>query len=156
MPFVPPAGIYRRVLSTVSLYQYLKQGCCAQGGSLLLETIILMSVFGLLGVAVLGAVQTSYFAKGKFDIQSTAENIARNQIDYVFEQDYREPIPSVEPYEPLPVLPDGFSVEAKALPHDDASNPNVSWVQVTVFKDGQEVKVFETLRANLNPSPPGN
>ena len=111
----------------MSIHRCLKQGCRAQRGSLLLETIILMSVFGLLGVAVLGAVQTSYFAKGKFDIQSTAENIARNQIDYVFEQDYLLPpteVPLTERalYIPLPrlnsdnVLPDGFSVEAEALP----------------------------------------
>ncbi len=148
----------RRVVKKGPIYR-LPGSWFHQRGSLLLETIILMSVFGLLGVAVLGAVQTSYFAKGKFDIQSTAENIARNQINYVFEQDYvppAEPEPGA-PYLSLPrpdsgyVLPDGFSVEAKALPHDDASNPNISRVQVRVLKDGQEVKLFETLRANLNP-----
>ena len=146
-------------MKRVSVHRWLIRSYPPQRGSLLLETIILMSVFGLLGVAVLGAVQTSYFAKGKFDVQSTAENIARNQIDYVFEQDYvlpAEPEPGA-PYLPLPrpdsgyVLPDGFSVEAKALPHDDPSNPNISLVQVRVLKDGQEVKLFETLRANLNP-----
>ena len=121
-----------------------------------------MSVFGLLGVAVLGAVQTSYFAKGKFDVQSTAENIARNQIDYVFEQDYAEPSLVGAPYLSLPrpdsvyVLPDGFSVEAKAFQKDPTnSNPNISRVQVRVFKDGEEVKALETLRANLNPPQPG-
>ena len=120
-----------------------------------------MSVFGLLGVAVLGAVQTSYFAKGKFDVQSAAENIARNQIDYVFEQDYVPPTDLGAPYLSLPrpesdyILPDGFWVEANALQNDEAnSNPNVSRVQVRVLKDGEEVKVFETLRANLNPPQP--
>ena len=141
------------VLGRVSFYRWLIRSYRAQRGSLLLETIILMSVFGLLGVAVLGAVQTSYFAKGKFDIQSTAENIARNQIDYVFEQPYLEPSVSGVDYDSIPedLHPVGFRVEAMALPHGDASNPNISRVQVSVFKDGQEVKVLETLRANLNP-----
>ena len=145
------AEMNRRVVKRVSLYRCLKQGCHPQRGSLLLETIILMSVFGLLGVAVLGAVQTSYFAKGKFDIQSTAENIARNQIDYVFEQPYVPPTDEPDAlYDSITVLP-GFKVEAKALPHGDASNPNISRIRVSVSKDGQEVKVLETLRANLNP-----
>ena len=122
-----------------------------------------MSVFGLLGIAVLGAVQTSYFAKGKFDVQSAAENIARNQIDYVFEQDYVPPTALGAPYLSLPrpdgdyILLDGFWVEANALQNDEAnSNPNISRVEVRVFKDGEEVKVFETLRANLDPPQPGN
>lgn len=151
-------------MSKVSVHRWLNRSRHSQRGSLLLETIILMSVFGLLGVAVLGAVQTSYFAKGRFDVQSTAENIARNQIDYVFEQDYltpTEPEPGA-PYLSLPrpdsdyLLPDGFSVEAKAVQYNPSnSNPNISRVQVRVFKDGQEVRVLETLRANLNPPQPG-
>ena len=146
------------VVKRVSVHRWLFRRCRPQRGSLLLETIILMSVFGLLGVAVLGAVQTSYFAKGKFDVQSTAENIARNQIDYVFEQEYVPPTEPGAPYLTLNnghTLPVGFSVEAKALPHEDASNPNISRVQVRVFKDGEEVRVLETLRANLNPPQPG-
>ncbi len=141
-----------------SIQQRLPFSWLQQRGSLLLETIILMSVFGLLGVAVLGAVQTSYFAKGKFDVQSTAENIARNQIDYVFEQPYVPPAELGATYPSLPyVLPDGFSVEAKALQYDlTNSNPNISRVQVRVLKDGEEVKVLETLRANLKPLPPAN
>ncbi len=120
-----------------------------QRGSLLLETIILMSVFGLLGVAVLGAVQTSYFAKGKFAVQSTAENIARNLIDYVFEQDYLAPTEPGAAYPSLPyVLPDGFSVEADALKYDtENSNCNISKVRITVSLNDEEVRVFETLRA---------
>ena len=145
-------------MKRASFHRLLHRSWLQQRGSLLLETIILMSVFGLLGVAVLGAVQTSYFAKGKFDIQSTAENIARNQIDSVFKQAYKEPSVSGVAYDSIPedLLPHGFRVEATALPRDpNNSNPNISRVQVRVFKDDVEVKVFETLRANLNPPQPG-
>ena len=140
----------KRVARREFLLNGLVRSCHPQRGSLLLETIILMSVFGLLGVAVLGAVQTSYFAKGRFAIQSTAENIARNQIDYVFEQDYMPPTLLSAAYPSLPAedLPDGFSVEAKALPHDpENSNCNISKVRITVSLSDEVVKVFETLRA---------
>ncbi len=140
----------RRVVKKGPLYR-LPSSWFHQGGSLLLETIILMSVFGLLGVAVLCAVQTSYFAKGKFDVQSTAENIARNQIDYVFEQEYVPPTEPGAPYLSLDnddALPVGFSVEAKALPNDtENSNCNISKVRITVSLNEEEVRVFETLRA---------
>ena len=114
-----------------------------QGGGLLVDTTVVLAVFGLLGTAVLGGVQTSYTAKRQFDIQSSAENLVRNQIESVFEQTYNPP---GQTYLPT-AAPTGYSVTAEAQVYDVTSN-NIEVVQITVFHHGQQVKVFETIRAN--------
>jgi len=117
-------------------------GLWSQGGSLLVETVLVLGVFGILGTAVLSGVQTSYTSKRQFDSQSTAENIVRNQMEYVFEQPYVPPPGTYLTITP----PDGYSVTAEALDYN--GDPNVETVRVTVYHQGQPVKLFETLRAN--------
>ena len=117
-------------------------GLWSQGGSLLVETVLVLAVFGVLGTAVLSGVQTSYTTKRQFDSQSTAENIVRNQMEYVFEQPYAPPPGTYLTITP----PDGYSVTAEAVDYN--GDPNVETVRVTVYHQGQPVKLFETLRAN--------
>lgn len=115
-----------------------------QGGALLLETVMVMSVFGVLGTTVLGAVQTSFTGKNRFDDQSVAENLIRNQIEYVFEQAYVPPVGTYLSVQPL----DGFTVTADALVYD-VSSTDIETVLITVYKpDSQSYKTFETIRAN--------
>ncbi len=78
-----------------------------QRGSILIETVMLLSVFGVLGVAVAGATQASYIANRVTGVQANAENVIRNQVDYAFTQDYVAPGGSY----PVPggALPVGFT-----------------------------------------------
>ena len=128
-----------------TLRRWLQPPLRNQRGALLLETVVTLSVFGILGIAVLATVQTSYIGKRQFDEQSTAENLIRNQIEYVFEQDYKAP--SSGDYVSVTGIPTGFTVTAEPVTYD-GSDPNIEIVRVTVYHEGQSVKVFEIIRAD--------
>ena len=113
---------------------------------MLAELLIVVTVFGMVGTAVLGAVQTSHIARGQFASQSTAENLIRNQLESVFEQSYKAP-DDPDPTYLLVTPPAGYSVTAESLTYDVAST-DISTVRVSVYQNGQLVKVFETQRAN--------
>ena len=126
-----------------AVLSWLQRLLGAQRGSLLMETIIVLAVLGLLGTALLSGVQTSYLAKRQFDDHSMAENLIRNQLEYVFEQPYKPPGDTYL----LITTPDGYSVTVDALLYDETST-DVEVVRVTVYHNAQLVKAFETLRSN--------
>ena len=113
-----------------------------QRGGLLVELIAVMAAFAVLGTAVLSGVQTSYASKRIFDIQSEAENIARNEMENAFAQPY---LPPGQTYTAT-TSPNGFSVTAEALVFS-ATSSDISLIRVTVERDGQTLKVLETHRA---------
>ena len=123
---------------------------------MLIETVVLLSVFGVLGATVAGATQTSFMAKRVTDAKATTENIIRNQVDYALSQPYRV----VGSYKPITDddagysrLPDGYTVTAVAVPCDEEPcSPDISKVRVTVSRDGIDgnpvpYRIFDTLRA---------
>ena len=69
-----------------ALHRWLQRLLRTQRGALLMEAVVALAVFGVLGTTVLGAVQTSFIGKRLFDQQSTVENLIRNQMESVFEQ----------------------------------------------------------------------
>lgn len=121
----------------------LRHLICGQRGSTLVGILCAIGLFGLVATAVLNGVQTSSTAKSLFDTQSTAENIVRNQMEYVFEQPYQPPPGTYLTTTP----PAGYSVTAEALVYEE-TNTDIETVRVTVYKEGQQVKVLETLRCN--------
>lgn len=114
-----------------------------QRGGLLVELVAVMGAFAVLGTAVLSGVQTSHASKRIFDINSEAENIARNEMENVFAQPY---LPPGETYTAT-TPPFGFSVTAEALVFS-ATSSDISLVRVTVERDGRTLKVLETHRTN--------
>ncbi len=129
-----------------ALHRWLQRLLRNQRGALLLEAVVALAVFGVLGTTVLGAVQTSFIGKRLFDQQSTAENLIRNQMESVFDQVYKAP-DDAEPTYLAITPPTGYSVTAESLTYDVA-NTDISTVRITVYQDGQPVKTFETQRAN--------
>ena len=127
-----------------ALRQWLRHLLRNQRGALLLETVVALTVFGVLGTTVLSSVHTSYLSKTQFDIGSEAENIVRNQMEYVLEQPYK---PWVDTYLTI-TPPAGYSVLAEALQYSTSTDANIETVRITVNHDAQPVKVFETIRAN--------
>ncbi|MFQ5875175.1 MAG: type II secretion system protein [Dehalococcoidia bacterium] len=126
-----------------AVLSWLRRLLRTQRGSLLMETTIVLAAFGLLGAAVLTGVQTSFLSKRLFDNQSMAENLIRNQMEYVFEQPYKPP---GDTYLPI-TTPDGYSVTVDTLVYDETST-DVEIIRVTVYHNAQLVKAFETLRSN--------
>ena len=134
------------------LIRWLSSMWQGQRGGMLIETVVLVSVFGILGSAVATSTQTSFIAKRVAENQATAENTIRIQVDYTLDQpfvdapgsyiSFDDPLFAPDYYPDMPG--DGYSVTAEAEEWPD--NPDVTLVRVEVSKDGELVRSFETLR----------
>ena len=116
-----------------------------QTGALLIETVVALTVFGVLGSAVLSGVQTSFLSKRNFDVQSEAENLVRNQMEYALAQTYK---PWTDVYDPVTSTPADFSVVADALQYGTSTDPNIQTLRVIVTHQGLPIKQFDTIRTN--------
>ena len=114
-----------------------------QRGAGLMEAVVAMAIVVILMSSVLMGLSSSHISAGKNARQSITQNTARNQMEYVFEQPYLSPSTIYETIVP----PEGFSVAVEALEYV-AGDPNVETVRVTVYHQGKEVLVLETLRSN--------
>ncbi len=98
-----------------------------QGGGPLLETVVALSVFGVVGTSLMSGIQTGYRSKTQFDIQSSAENIVRNEMETVFAQPYQSP-----PYTySTTTTSDGFVVTAEAVDFSTTSDADLQTVRET-------------------------
>lgn len=113
-------------------------------GGLLLETVVALSVFGLVGPSLMSGIQTSYQSKTQFDIRSRAENIVRNEMESVFAQAYKPPGQTYA----TATTSDGFTVTSQAIDYSTSSDSNLETVRVTVQHQGLTVKVLEAARTN--------
>ncbi len=114
-------------------------------GSLLLETVVASMVFALVGVAVLSGLSTTYRTGARVNVHSTAENVARNQMEFVFSQGYEEP--GSTPYPIYGTVPSDYSVTTSATEVDPlAPDTEIERVNVAVTYDGQVVVSLSTLR----------
>ena len=131
----------RRLAASVSRRRSSWSARHSRGG-LLLEAVIGVTLLTLIGAAVLGGLSTAHFSGARTEYQSTAENVARNQMEYALTLPYQPPpynYPTVDP-------PAGYEVTAVAEEYVVADS-NIEKVVVTVNHDGQQVLVLETLRA---------
>ncbi len=126
-----------------TLLHRLESALWRQRGGLLIEVTITLAVFGVLGTAVLGAVQTSNISKTRAEVEATAENLIRNQISYILEQPYKLP---GEAYDTVTV-PSGYTLNVDNLTHD-VSSTDIEKIRITVYQDGKQIEVHEELRAN--------
>ncbi len=116
------------------------------GGSMLLETVVAVMVFSMVGTAVLAGLSTSYRAGAKVEAQAEAENIARNQMESIFSQPYREPGQTAYSLISPPV---GYAVSTAIEEVDPgAPDPDIEKITVTVSRDGQEIVILTGLRFN--------
>ena len=123
-------------------------------GQLLLETVVAISIFSLVGTAVLLGVRVAHTSASLVEDHSIAERLARNQMEYVLSQAYKDVGQS---YDSINVAPPGqFSVPAgyqiTAVAQEflvaDSYQGSIEKVVVTVSLNGKVLLVLETLRAN--------
>ena len=57
----------------------------------MLETVVAVVIFTLVGTAVLAALSTAHTSGARTESQSIAENLARNQMEDAFCRAYQEP-----------------------------------------------------------------
>lgn len=111
-------------------------------GNLLLETLVAITVFALVGGAVLSGTSTALNTGTTVEEQSVAEEIARNQMESVFNESYQQPLST--PY-PTIVPPAGYAVSLAADEYL-TGDVDIEMLVVTVSRDSKNLLVLETLR----------
>ncbi len=113
----------------------------SQEGAMLLEAVVAILIFGIVGTAVLSGLSTAHTSGRYTSHQSTAENVARNQMEDTFNQPYQPPPYT---YSSISVSP-GYTVTSQAVEYV-VSDPNIEKIIVTVSHSGYDNYVLETLR----------
>ena len=111
-------------------------------GSILLEAAVAVLVFGTVGTAVLVGISTAHSSGERNENQATAENIARNQMENVFNQTYLPPPASY----PSITVPSNYTVTAEASEYFQGDS-GLAKLKVTVSLDGANILTLESLRA---------
>ena len=123
-------------------------------GQLLLETVVAISIFAMVGTAVLLGVRVAHTSTSLVENHSIAERLARNQMEYVFTQGFKNVGQSYGSINVAPnnqfSVPSGYQVTAVAQQFQvaDSYQGSIDKVVVTVTLDGKSLVVLETLRAN--------
>jgi len=127
---------------------------CNSLGLTLIETVIALAMFSSAGTAVLLGVSAAHTSSDRVSASAIAENLARNQMEYVSSLDYvpaGTPYPSVADDSGLNIsIPTGYAVTAATetyISSDDYGGA-IQKVIVTVTRDGQSILVLESLRTN--------
>ncbi len=125
-------------------------------GFALLESVMAITIFAALGTALMVGIRTANISGEIVDEQSIAEKLARNQMEYVFTQDYLSPPGS---YVTLDQAQDvtftvdtGYSVTAEAVAFTGdptiVTDTNIESVVVTITRGAKTILVLETMRTN--------
>ena len=134
-PCIPfTRGLGSRIRSGLTLFAK------GERGALLMETVIALSVFVLVGGTVLGGVSTTFLSGAITENQSIADNIARNQLESIAAQPFQEFAVNYT----VITTPNGYQVAitSEALSSGIAiidDNTQIQKLTVTVSTDGGEV-----------------
>lgn len=115
----------------------------SQRGSGLIEAMVALAILAVVTSSVLMGLSTSYISEGKSTGQCIAENMVRNQMEYIFAQPYQPPAATYDAITP----PQGYAIVTETLEYS-AGDPNIEKIRVTVYCGGQSMLVVETLRSN--------
>jgi type II secretory pathway pseudopilin PulG len=106
----------------------------SEKGFAVIETLIATAVIGLIAIGVLMSLATSAKSTVVSDSQTTAESLARAQMEYVLQQPYDSDnhTPS---YSLLSSIPSGYSINATATnldPRGDGADNNDGLQKIAV------------------------
>ena len=115
----------------------------------MLEVLLSLALIGIVVAGILSALSTSSRATITNDVQTTAQNLAEGQIEYVRNQVYSVDDPPV--YQILADLPAGYTVNCTATqvdPEGDGSDDDDGLQKITVTVDfgGVTATTLETYR----------
>ncbi len=140
-------------LSLNRLAGRFRAACSNSLGITLMETVIALAMFSSAGTAVLLGVSSAHTSSDRVGASAVAENLARNQMEYVYTLPYVAPTgayASIADDAGLDLsIPTGFALSAAAQDYvSDAHTGSIEKVVVTVTRDGQTVFVLESLRSS--------
>lgn len=115
-------------------------------GLMLMETMVAVTVFALVGTAVMMGMNTTYTTSENTEELALAENTARNQMESIFGQTYSPPGGAA--YSTI-TPPTGFGVSVAV---EDVNpilpDPDVERITVTVSRDSASILELKTIRFN--------
>ncbi len=118
-------------------------------GIALLETVMAITIFAALGTALMVGIRTANNSGEMVEGQSIAEKLARNQMEYVFNQSYLNPPSSYVSIKDATdvsfTVEPGFTVTANATEYL-AAVTDIEKVVVTVKSGNEIIHTLETLR----------
>lgn len=121
-----------------------------QDGFSFTECLIALMVMIFFGVALMAGLSTVSTTTPLADEQSTAQNLAENQMEYICVQDY-DFINNPPQYEVISEIPKGYDVSNNATrldPENDGTDDDdgLQRIVVTVTRFGDTVTTLETNR----------
>lgn len=134
-----------RILSTINHYLLRRLTLIRrENGASLAEVLIALAIAGTIVVLFLSSLSTGARAVGVIYEHTTAENLARSQLEYTKSQDY---VTAPADYDSIPSLPPGFTVSAEASAVTDRDD-NIQKITVTVYRDEKTVLIMEDFKVN--------
>ena len=140
-------------LSAITVAGRFRSALSNSLGLTLMETVIALAIFSSAGTAVLMGVRAAHTSSDRVKASAVAENLARNQMEYVSSLSYVAPpgtYASIADDSSLNIaIPSGFAVTAAAQIYvaDDGFSGSIEKVVVTVTRDGQSILILESLRS---------
>ena len=146
------------------IFKYLSRGILQRfrrigqdtKGIALLETVMAITIFAALGTALMVGIRTANISTEVVEDQSIAEKLARNQMEYVFNQSYLNPPSSYVSIKDATdvsfTVDPGFTVTANATEYLAAATDIekvVVTVVVAVYSGSETVLTLETLRTKV-------
>ncbi|HEY33649.1 MAG TPA: type II secretion system protein [Dehalococcoidia bacterium] len=104
-----------------------------QAGFTLLEVLISLALLGMIAAGILGALGTSSKATLTNDAQTTAQNLAEGQMEYVRNQPYNVEYPPE--YALISSIPTGYSLSCTTIlldPEGDGSDDDDGLQKIVV------------------------
>ena len=115
-----------------------------QEGFGLVEVLVALAIVATAVIMFLSSLPTGSRTVGLMYERTTAENLARSQLEYTKSQDY---IPAPVSYDTIVSLPSGFTVSAQASPVTDRDD-NIQKITVNVCRDGESILFMEDFKVN--------
>ena len=112
-------------------------------GSMLLESVIAVGILGTVLSTSIHVLATGSRAIGTVQALTTAQGIARSQLEYTKSISYCAPPCSYATID----VPTPYTVTAEAQTYSE-TDTNLEYVVVTVYKDGRSLTQIKELRVN--------
>jgi hypothetical protein len=115
-----------------------------QRGAGLVEVLVALFITGTAVVIFISSLYSGSKTVGIIYERTTAENLARSQLEYVKGQEYAA---APTTYAILPSIPSEFSISAEASAIEERDE-NVQKITVTVSRNGETMMVLEDFKVN--------
>ena len=96
-------------------------------GFTLVEVVIAMALIAIIGVAFLGGLSNAMWSLHIADVRTTAESLARSEMEYIKSDQYED-----APWQVPEREFEGYTIVSSAVPADDAEGPDTGVQEITV------------------------